>query len=117
MEGQGGIGQSCNNDDNEGQGRGTTMTTIVYCVWYRMDCIVSCAFEQISARYLQISADICIYLHISADICRYLQISRHTSRYLVTSVDICHRDLISADRKNGKGVFCFPFLFCEKTKL
>ncbi len=38
-----------------------------------MDCMVSCAIEQIFARYLQISADICRYLH----------------RYLVTPADIC----------------------------
>ncbi len=47
--------------------------------------MVCCAFEQISAE-------------ISAD--RYLQISCHASRYLVTSADICHRDLIPADRRN-----------------
>jgi hypothetical protein len=48
-----------------------TMTT--------MDCMVSCAFEQISARYLQISADIGRYLH----------------RFLVTPVDICSHVKIS----------------------
>jgi hypothetical protein len=49
-----------------------------------MDCMVSCAFEQISARYLQISADICRYLQISA------QISGHASRYLLPLEDISH---------------------------
>ena len=49
------------------------------------------------------------YLHIS----RYLQISGHASRYLVT-LEISSRDLITADRRNGKGVYCISFLFCEK---
>ncbi len=52
VEGQGSGGQSCNDDDNEAEAMTTTT----------MDCMVSCAFEQISARYLQISADICRYL-------------------------------------------------------
>ncbi len=41
-----------------------------------MDCMVSCAFKQISARYLQISA----------------QISGHASRYLLPCEDISHRN-------------------------
>jgi hypothetical protein len=53
------------------------------------------------------------YLQISADICRYLQISGHASRYLVMS-EISSRDLITADRRNGKVVYLFSFLFCEK---
>jgi hypothetical protein len=57
--------------------------------------MVCCAFEQISARYLQ----------IFADIGRYLQISCHASRYLVTSLDICHRDLIPEDRRNVERSF------------
>jgi hypothetical protein len=62
--------------------------------------VVCCAFKQIllSVRYLQISADICRYLVMPADIW-----SRQ--RYL-------SGDLIPADRRNGKGVYRFPFLFC-----
>jgi hypothetical protein len=50
-------------------------TTIVY----GMDCMVSCAFEQIFA-------DICRYLQIS------VQISGHASRYLLPREDISHRN-------------------------
>jgi hypothetical protein len=50
-------------------------TTIVH----GMDCMVCCAFEQISA-------DICRYLQISA------QISGHASRYLLPREDILHRN-------------------------
>jgi hypothetical protein len=57
-------------------------------------------------RYLQISADICRYLQISADIWSRQQISGHAS--------ISSRDMIAADRRNGKGVYRFSFLFCEK---
>jgi hypothetical protein len=53
---------------------------------------------QISARYLQISADIWSRQQISG---------HHVSRYLSC-------DLIPAERRNGKGVFRFLFLFCEK---
>jgi hypothetical protein len=77
----------------------------------------------IKSAYQQISADICNicrYLQISADICRYLQISADICRYLVTPADIwsrqqiSSRDMIAADRRNGKGVYRFSFLFCEK---
>ena len=54
---------------------------------------------------------IVLYALTFINICRYLQISRHASRYLVMS-EILSRDLIPADRRNGKRVYCFSFLFC-----
>ncbi len=69
--------------------------------------MVCCAFEQISARYLQ----------VSADICRYVQISCHASRYLVMSVDICHCDLIPADRRNVERSFLLLISVLRENKL
>jgi hypothetical protein len=59
------------------------------------------------SRYYYYLTDICKYLQISADISSRQQISGHVSRYL-------SRDLIPAERRNRKGVYCFSFLFCEK---
>ena len=53
------------------------------------------------------SADIC---QISADICRYLV----TPADIWSRQQISSRDMIAADRRNGKGVYRFSFLFCEK---
>jgi len=64
---------------------------------------------------------VCGYLQSADIICRYyLQISADICRYLVTPADIwsrqqiSSRDMIAADRRNGKGVYRFSFLFCEK---
>jgi hypothetical protein len=70
----------------EGQGAMMMMMRAEVTTTMTMDCMVSCAFEQISARYLQISADICRYLQISA------QISGHASRYVLPREDISHRN-------------------------
>jgi hypothetical protein len=85
------------------EARGLVRRWVIF--WGKNECRCFKALHMVSTS----SMVCCAFKQISADICRYLQISCHASRYLVTSVDICHPDLIPADRRNVERSFLLLF--------